>query len=530
MNNPNKDAHERQVSELTVTNPEFNFIFTVDLGTKIDFPHKNAKEGNNKLQVVLENFDQTDNKQLRGAGLIEDSFIDKTILCVYSPKKDLFEKLCDDLKNIKPQQSSSDSYNFCFSMPKTTSELRGVSVKVFSIGTISIIIKIKPDSDTDINIPVEDVVELIKHPENLNLYSEQQNETHSGELLYAIKKIGEKVYTSFCTEFDKKILKHCHVIAPDKLEYIKFSSVAPPYIGTLIQDNEFEAGKEDEGVEGDDCPMGRRYVALSTCTPAHIHEFKNAAKFLRKRTDEVSQRNEYFVVERRSWLLVIPQQVEECRYRYSVFENTLFCFETIFAASMAVKRYNHYLDREIYHETTALNTLLQNVDESKVNDLTQINSTLTGLISKARLLSPCEDITTAMESYVSSTNMYNVIKIIRSFSLDELITLAQKRMGNNTAFLKTGREIVNDNRNLQLLNGIKGVTDSINTNIRQTQKWTTITAGLTVAILIMAAAQFFNPFIVKKLSASEETDKKPVSFQLSSSYSDTPEGLLIASK
>ena len=177
----------------------------------------------------------------------------------------------------------------------------------------------------------------------------------------------------------------------------------------------------------------------------------------------IARGDDIIILERRSWIIISKRlQKDETgrRYRVGLVETFLYSLETILSTTFSIESFNESLEEEIkktsYDFNSGIEKFYASGFTSKIKrlghvlqlplvgrDVLEYQRDFIILLSRARSISPCEDITTSLEAHIKSSTAINaVISTKKNFGLEKLISLARERMRNYNSFLMTGHDII----------------------------------------------------------------------------------------
>jgi len=292
------------------------------------------------------------------------------------------------------------------------------------------------------------------------------------------KKIEEKVNVE-----NNAILNKNRYIKKRKREYLK--NIIYKKFNTLRR-HEISWWDSEKGQKS--------VISIANTTPEYTKFFRDPLKYITKKN--IARGNEIIMLERRSWIIASNRlhkdSEESTRYRIGIVECLLYSLEAIIATTLAIETYNEHMEeiiKPVSHEfNTAISESFNPGIIENFSDRTKLAEFVTKF-SRARSISPCEDIITSMEAHLISSTSIKAIEAMRDvLELNSLISLARERMKNYGYFLQTGHHILISEEqkliNKKLLE-INDVQNSISVRLEKETRWIQIlTIGLGILTLI----------------------------------------------
>ncbi len=480
--------------DVKIPHPEFKYIFTIDLKGRIVEEVLN-RDGMNYEEERNVNLDNPGIYLLKMQKSTIRSYIDPYLLEHATPFRWIFSntnanKLLEEALRVfkasikcggcvnatecgrdyqefynKVQQDLANGRFHFYSEGSELEEFRigGIEVKVFRSGALSILLRFKWEEE----ISVDKCLNLVRYPEDIVI---EPGKCHFGALNMLARCVCHQVFKTFKGDLFKQARDKISNVYSSLLkrknekEYITFEDILTKidetfnphvYVGVFCPDI-FSGGIPNLPTDG----KQRVIIALANTTPEFTEKFEDALQYIKEYN--VARGEEIIVLERRSWIIVSKRLQEKeagRRYRVGLVETFLYSLETILATTFSIETFNENLEEEVKKISYKFNAGIERFYAggfwSKVRrilsalQLPWMGEVLENLrdfiatLSKARSISPCEDITTSMEAHLKSTTAIKVVKATkRNFSLNELISLARERMANYTRFLITGYDII----------------------------------------------------------------------------------------
>lgn len=478
---------------VNIPHPEFKYIFTIDLKGRIveeklkkeNLNYENEKglpnEGIHLLRMenatirsyidpyLLEHatpfrwiFGAEDSMNLLEEGL--NSFF-PDIKCNTCPSKDICGK--DYLKfYTKVYNRTASPLEFYRDGSGDDSfRITGIEVKIFRSGAMSILLRFKWSE----NISIHDCLNLIRYPEDILI---DPAECYFGALNELSRRIAHKVFTKFSVDdyFKKarEVISDAHFsLINEKFDDIlgkmkAYENFHPHiYVGIFCPDITW-VNSADPNTNFDLEPeyKDKSIIALANTTPEFVNKFIDPKEYVNKKNR--ARGEDIILLERRSWIIVSKRFKDDNagkRYRLGLIETFLYSLETILATTLSIETFNENLEEVIKGISYEFNTGIERFYEKGpwknvkrmisalqlpcMGEILENMRKFVSLLSKARSISPCEDITISMEAHLKSMTAIRAVKALKDhLSLTELISLARERMRNYTNFLVTGHNII----------------------------------------------------------------------------------------
>jgi len=163
-----------------------------------------------------------------------------------------------------------------------------------------------------------------------------------------------------------------------------------------------------------------------------------------------------------------------------------FSFECVFASSEIIGRFITELERRMPQKNYRFNSFLaeHNVLEDEMSELIYGIDVFLKDISAARVLSPCEEIITQIDSYISTRTIKNAIIALKKHKLDKRIELARNKMLTFSRLLETGYNLVSSKNE-------KLISTKLLTLTKKQDKITFYLVVFTIVMTLLTLFMFF---------------------------------------
>lgn len=484
--------------DITIHDPEINYIFTLNLNGRLDGISEKLQDTNydnlfcdeSKVNIresikkvyPLEMSDSFVGYYVESSFVeavtpirwifscaLQNSIIEKSIELFKSSVKcnnctknnGCFEYLNFHTKLI---QNFSDDNTECINLVNICGTqfchvISGIEVKLFAQGAFSILLRFNCGSD----ISLYDYISDIRYPENITMMEEcylgPLNKFASIVAKEALLILLESpaflnfhtILTESFTSFDERLNFEKAI----KVKANFFEKEVDPYV-SLVCSGLSEASSKNKfnlfGNNPDSAKAQTMLIAIANNTPEFLEYFNNPKKYMND--NNLARGKEILLIERRGWIMVSPRLndlSERDRFRRGFVNSLIYSIESISATTKTIESFNENLEtvaKKVSHEfnfqvtnfySNKKNVISSLVEKGKLSKNIKI---FVSVIAKARSISPCEDISTSMEAHVRSPTLIKAINKLKSFGMIELITLARMRMKNYGYFLQTGHQII----------------------------------------------------------------------------------------
>jgi len=468
-----------------IRNPIFSFIYTVNLDGRItQKTDEKDKEyysrlidnkkysselrdrfifyGNSSIDLDFKYTEPTEYLQ----HFIDEHFLDKAVCGTWKLEKHemllnkndvLRTKELNSHLNRTIDESSNNLQVSFFNQPK---------VEMFKTGAVSITIDFHITANgKPIRIGAEDCIKLIKYPNlvkhiSIRKYLEQYEKKLEGEDIGPIPGVLNVLSSQICQVIFEKFIEKIQEDAVKSLisEKIKkersvFSKFKGrryhaknetgtnripiyPYIGVLF--NTFPSYADIASEDGSTRDRGCKLLfALANHTQAFLTNFQEPYEYL-LRKDISRGKHDAIILERRGLVAAGSRSPSWDDFIENAYQTLMFSISSIIATTKSVSSFNKDIEEAISNQVSKIVT--SEIRDrrfirlsKKMKDINKVKS----LISKARTLSPCEDISTNIIPYIRSRISYEGILRFRKFALDQVIELVHSRLENYGHFMRT---------------------------------------------------------------------------------------------
>lgn len=188
-------------------------------------------------------------------------------------------------------------------------------------------------------------------------------------------------------------------------------------------------------------------IALANTTPEFANYYHDPNKYIIEKN--IARGEDVIMLERRSWIMASQRLIEPKedtnRYRIGIIECLLYSLEAIISTTISIETFNEQMEilakpvSQIFNE----NLSEENNCKRKKRDKEKTLKEFIRIISKARSISPCEDIVTSIEAHLKSSTSIRAVSAMKdALETKSLISLARERMKNYSYFLQTGHHIM----------------------------------------------------------------------------------------
>lgn len=352
--------------------------------------------------------------------------------------------------------------------------IAAIECTVFKNGYLALVLRVQNKD----KITAEELLDLIRHPELVHLStnigtthteeanSESLEETvitlNSGDLVIKLYTFAEQLEADIRTAVKRSNIKH---LAFESGEWSQLPDFRPiygklgerwtrPYVGVF-----FSLSKTGRELEEDELLRVQRFViAAGRATPSFLEKFVDPAPYL-----ATGNRNVYgtggsiVFIGRRGWCVYGAGEHNPGAFRLGVIESTHFVIMALESAARSRRKYTkkiHTIGSPVFRDLNiavkkmvasnrglSINpSRLRQQYKAEKNFRTEV-SKATEFLARARLVSPCEDVSSLLEAHLTShTGRAAMLRFRELTRLDQLDQGARDMMANYTAFLKTSAD------------------------------------------------------------------------------------------
>jgi hypothetical protein len=421
-------------------NPEFIYIFTIDIGGYIKLKQEPSDLGNFiLLELRREEPDRESREGELSDKIIEEKFFKKTVLGKWKAK----DQFINELEGLIMDNEMGE---ITFWRPETflnippilgTNPFGSIEIKLFRTGVLSILIRFATgDLNKIVEMSSREILDLIKYPDNLS---------NTGKLNLFARRVARRVFTQFQKDFENQY--------DGMLEIMNFGKADFPEKYTIRNKFSFDWADVDYYVctlipnpPDDPSPeVLNTYVAVAKTTPHYVLGFGQSAQSYLNNAN-ISTGNHYIIIEERSMLVSTGRLYSEpWTFRARILENIIFSLEATFVNGTVIKWFTDNLDiikRRMNFKLENTITEFANTKSSKL--LTDCMNTFSFYLSQTRRLSPFEDEISNLYVRVSSDTLKKAIDKIYKKKIEALARIAEDNLSDLNNFLQRGFDFISN--------------------------------------------------------------------------------------
>lgn len=429
--------------------------------------------------------------------LIIDSIVeDVNNICIASRKRKCELRCC--LLNAKDNTNLETKELFTEELKVKLSN--NIEIKLYSSGVIGLNFELEIiNEDPNLEFSASSFIDLINYPNlvagkhvkefyKCNLQSNNQRFFQPGYLNVISYEIANDIFHKFMSLL-KKNKKKSDLLRIEKIEPFLDAEMlkitkrydkglyggkridAVPYIGVIMKTLpewviDHKKAKDDNIKPAETAKL---LSAMASQTKEFLFRLADADNFLLKNNISRGTRDS-IIIDRRGFSTIgarkesPPHAGENCgehndeyyflQFRLNALKIMVFCIESTFATTKSVYGFNKELEEFV---SKKINFLLKSDNVIGAGELAKYVK----IISKARTLSPCEDLTSNIIPFLKSHIGIECSKRIKQFGLDTLIESSQRRLGNYGNFLRTNYDIQKTLQSEENINQLKLIAYSL---------------------------------------------------------------------
>jgi len=465
---------------------EFTFTFYYSLGG----PLKSVNSSTDTPEIPGIEFRQWHKSEL--SHYISENFIGKLIINHFhiTPPQDLItvdipeawspygEKHCLVFPNIFLKANNDGPHK----------SIAAAECTIFKNGYLSVILRLNNHG----LINIHDVLELIKHPEFVEYeFQKDDGQDHpKGRFGLSCGPLITEIWSQMGSYFEPKIQE---VLKRLNLEELNFKTGAwckfewdrierrknqgeisttntskeqikqqtsleklrrPPYVGIFFSLDHLEIIPSHTETPSSPNTLSREIIerfviAAGRVTPSFLYNFNNPHEYLSSENRNVyGQGNSIVFIGRRAWCVFDCREQNYDAFRLGVIETAHFVITVIQTSALTHRRFSIFAHEEGSKIFQDLNLAITNMFKSKTiflgivpNYFKKCIAKGTSFLARARLVSPCEDMASLLESYLTSQTGQAALKRCQNLTgLEHLAGISREMMASYTSFLKTSSD------------------------------------------------------------------------------------------
>ncbi|MCP4266218.1 MAG: hypothetical protein GY777_11705 [Candidatus Brocadiaceae bacterium] len=495
--------------------PNFVFIYTINLGGKIDF-YSRLYEQNKRFADINEYFQSKNTffenlikndlytyTNIESTNLnyfIDKDFLNKAVLSFWKIDRKKYNSVIDNIvkevnKTCIENRKRICKLKCCSLFTKEGNQLEeellvenikvqlnnDIELKLYSSGVIGINFEIGINNNKKLEFLADSCIDLINYPNlvsgrNLkdfyrcDLEGKSKRLFQPGYLAVISYEIANNIFDGFMSSLkenrqdsDLLQIEKIEDLGKNKEEALRIVNRydkklygnkridAVPYIGVIMKTLPEWVKDPNKDISDNIIPseVAKLLSAMASQTKEFLYRLGDADNFLINNNISRGKRDSIIIDKRGFSALGLRKEASAdkwdicgkhnddfyfLQFRLNVLMVMTFCIESTFATMKSVYGFNKELEEFV---SKKINILLKDssyIDAARLAEYVKI-------ISKARTLSPCEDLTSNIIPFLKSHIGIECSKKIKQLGLDELIESSQRRLQNYGHFLNTYYDI-----------------------------------------------------------------------------------------
>lgn len=380
-------------------------------------------------------------------------------------------------EDVFPSETSPFSFMPADSFATTHDSIGPLECTVFANGHMAVVLRLKNADD----VPATALVSLLRHPE-FSAHGRRAGLT-AGRLVEKAIEIVQSQEPVIASCLDALHMEQVTLRTgrwtplPPITPGLLIGARSRPYVGVLFSHDTLAPSTPSERQE-----IERFVVAVGRPTPAFVTSFQGAADYLRSGARNVYGAGESIVfIGRRGWCVFDGKDHNPDSFRLGVIETTHFVIMALDTGVRALRQFTlhvhehgaprfrqlniavNYMTRGFRGRTACFRNAIVprttglDFEDNHRGRLHRVAAAIspvfpfrravaqaTAFLARARLVSPCEDMSGLLATHLTSHTGRAAVERYKGLTdFDELVSASRKVMANYTAFLRTSSDYLN---------------------------------------------------------------------------------------